>query len=592
MRLSEYVLSELHRAGVRTVFGVTGAAIADMIDSLRRVPGLRLVATQHEQAAAFAAEGLAKATGGLGAALATSGPGGINLLTGVANCWYDSTPALFVTGQVNSKFLVRDFVQRQRGFQENDIVDMARSITKFAYRVMDPRDIRWALARAVHEATTGRPGPVLLDIPLDVQRAEIEPDALDAYHAPDGNYTTRPLAEAARAFLADLARAERPVLLIGGGVRLAGAVDAVRELARVLGIPTLVTWNAVDVIASDHPHYAGRVGTYGGPGRNFALQNADLLLAIGCRFSGRITGGVADAFTRGAMRYAVDVDPVNLDPRLWDVPIDAPVCADARAFSAALLDAANGREWPDFAAWRARAREWRDRYDPATQVGANYRFIAAMAGQLTPRDVLVADCGGNAVVTYQALKTKTGQRVFSSHGNSPMGFALCGALGAACAPGVERVVCVIGDGGMQVNVQELQTLAHYGLPVKTFVMNNHGYGIIRAYQATNCGGRYTASGPDGYSVPDIGAIARAYGLTTRGLQPDDAEGIAAALALPGPVVCDVDCGTDCTYEPRIFGWNTPIEDMYPYLPRDEFRANLSIEPWPGWETPAMPGGAR
>ena len=246
--------------------------------------------------------------------------------------------------------------------------------------------------------------------------------------------------------------------------------------------------------------------------------------------------------------------------------------------------------------WLARTAEWRDRYDPALDRPASetvdpYTFVAELARQLAPADVIVSDCGGNTVIVHQAFQTKVGQRLFSSHGNSPMGFALAGAIGAAFAPGVHQVICLIGDGGLQLNIQELQTIRQYKLPIKVFVFDNQSYGIIKAYQDTNLGGRHTGSGPDGYGVPDLIRICHAYKVKAGPIGREHmAAEIAFILGRPGPLVGVVNMAGQYHYEPRIFGWQTPIEDMYPYLPRDEFRANMLIEPLDGWETPAMPGG--
>jgi len=602
MKLADYVIEFFADRGVRDVFVVYGAAIGDLVDAFTKTDRIRYLCVMHEQAGAFAAEVVTKISGRLGVTLVTSGPGGTNLVTGIANCWYDSIPNVFLTGQVHSQFMRSDPSIRQLGFQENDIVSIVKPITKYAVMVTDPARIRYELERAVWEATHGRPGPVLIDMPLDLQKVDVDPAALDGFTPPIEAPGAVPVADAIERYLDALSRAERPVLLIGGGVRLADAVEEVRALGETLGIPCLPTWNALDVFTSDYALYRGRVGTYGGPGRNFAIQNADLLLTIGCRISGRITGGVPETFARAATKFFVDVDDANLDPKLQQVRGDVNVKCDAKAFAQALLARARVRGVKRFDAWLERTREWRDRYDPVrpefrdtTGIVHPYVFMDELSRQLTARDVIVADCGGNVVVTNQAFRTKYGQRLISSNGNSPMGFSFAGAIGACVVaePG-QRVVCIIGDGGFNMNVQELQTLVTYELPLKTFIMNNHVYGITKAYQDTNFGGRYEAAGPKGYRPPDFVKLTEGYGVATETIADhrDLAAKIARVLAHPGPIVCDVNMHEHIRYEPRIFGWNTPIEDMYPYLPREEFRANMAIEPMPGWEKPAMPGGAR
>lgn len=604
MKLADYVINYLADLGVRHVFLVYGSANGDLVDAFTRTDRIQYVCVMHEQAGAFASETLTKVSGSLGVALATSGPGGTNLLTGIANCWYDSIPNLFLTGQVSTALLRPNPSVRQRAFQENDIVAMASPITKFATMVTDPQEIRWALDKAVYEATHGRPGPVLVDLPIDVQKAEIDPVTLKGYveDKPKSNVPAG-LQEHIGNYLNELGKAQRPVLLIGGGVRLSGAVEDVRELGRTLKIPCIPTWNALDIFTSDYEYYRGRVGTYGGPGRNFAIQNSDLLLTIGCRLSGRITGGVPASFARGAKKFIVDLDPGILDSRFQDVKGDVNICCDAKTFTQLLLSTARERKLTSFDAWLDKTLEWREKYDPVRPDYYNakakgfvnpYVFVRELSEQLVAGDTIVADCGGNVVVTNQAFKTKFGQRLCSSNGNSPMGYSFAGAIGACFAPKKGRVVCLIGDGGFNMNIQELQTIEYYKLPLKTFIMNNHVYGITKAFQDTNFGGRYEACGPKGYSVPDFVAITQAYGIHTVSIrkQRDLKRKVEEVLEHDGPVVCDVNMHEWIWYEPRIFGWNTPIEDMFPYLPREEFRSNMYIDPLPGWEAPPRPQRVR
>lgn len=600
MKLSDYVIEYIADLGVKQVFLVYGAAIGDLVDYFTKTDRIKYVCVMHEQAGAFAAETLTKVSGELGVTLVTSGPGGTNLLTGIANCWYDSIPNLYLTGQIHSQFLRKDPSIRQVGFQENDIVSMVEPITKFATMVTDPKKIKWALDKAVYEATHGRPGPVLIDLPLDLQKMDVDPDTLEGYTGEDllTEYQ-RGLDEHVANYLTKLNESERPVLLIGGGVWLANAVEEVKELGRLLKIPCIPTWNAVDIFTDDYEYYRGRPGTYGGPGNNFTVQNSDLLLSIGSRIPGRMTGGVPESFARGAMKFYVDVDKANLDPELQEVRGDVNIYCDAKVFTRALLEEAKRRELKPFGWWLDKTQEWLEKYDTVRPeyydlegVVHPYVFVRELSKQLGPDDVIVADCGGNVVVTYQAFKTKAGQRLISSNGNSPMGYSFAGAMGACFANVKGNVVCLIGDGGSNMNIQELQTLKNYKLPIKTFIMNNHVYGITKAYQETNFGGRFEAAGPKGYSPPDFVKITQAYGIATETIADhSELKGkIKAVLEHDGPIVCDVNMHEQYKLEPRIFGWNTPIEDMYPYLSREEFRSNMYIDPVPGWENPTMPQG--
>lgn len=603
IKVADYVIRHLADRGIDKIFVVYGAANGDLIDAFTRVKHTAYVAVMHEQAGGFAAEGYAKIAGKPGVAIATSGPGGMNLLTAMGNCFYDSIPCIFITGQINSQFLRPDPSIRQVGFQETDIVGMAAPVTKYAKLVTRPEDIKYELEKALFICQDERPGPVLLDIPIDVQKQQIDETVLFGFDdkcAASAYDLTRVDAQIDR-YLNDLCKFERPVIMVGGGVRLAGAVDELRELGRALKIPCFPTWNALDIVTSDYEYYGGRIGTYGGAGRNFGIQNSDLLLAVGSRISGRITGGNIHSFARGAKKYVVDVDPTLLQRKLQQVPFDENIHCDARSFLRRMLDRLKAREagskLPDFSAWTARVMGWKVKYDPVRKEFYEqkknvhpYAFMRTLSRMMGKDDILVGDCGGNIVVSNHSFETKYGQRNITNNGNSPMGFSFAGAIGAWFAAPTRRVVCTIGDGGFNMNIQELQTLITYGVGVKTFILNNHIYGITKAFQETNFQGRAEACGPVGYVPPDFVKIAKAYGVKTVTIG-DHAEmeaKIREVFDYDGPVVCDVNMHEHHTYEPRIFGWKTPIEDMYPYLPRDEFRANMIIEPLDDWRNPAYP----
>ena len=382
-------------------------------------------------------------------------------------------------------------------------------------------------------------------------------------------------------YLEELEESKRPVFLIGGGVRSARASELAREVGRNLKIPCIPTWNAIDIFTNDYPFYRGRIGTYGTRYGNFTIQNADLILAVGCRFSGRITGGKIESFARHAKIYAVDIDEANFAHPT--IKIDVPICKDAYTFLADLLpriENTNKRGWLN------QTKTWMDKYPIVLPEYYKergyvhpYVFIKTLSEELDSNDIIVSDCGGNAVVVFQAFETKWGQRVFSNHGNSPMGFAFAGAIGAAIAKPDRRVICLIGDGGFNMNIQELQTIRNYDINnLKVFIMNNHIYGITRQFQDTHFGGRYEASGPKGYNPPDFMPIVHAYGISAMctGGDYDWQLAIRGVLSSPFTEVCDVDMGNYCKYEPRIAGW-TPIEDMSPFLPREELRENMIAE---------------
>ena len=593
MKVADYIINQLAERGIKDVFVVYGAANGDLIDAFTRNEDIRYVAVMHEQGGGFAAEGWAKVKGELGVAIATSGPGGMNFVTSIGNCFYDSIPCLFITGQINSNFMRPDESIRQIGFQETDIVNICKPITKYAKLVEKPEDIKYELQRAIHEATSGRPGPVLLDIPINVQKQHIEPEELIGFEEDKGfGYHYGVIRSQVREYIEDLMNSERPCLMIGGGVRLSGAVKELLELGRELKIPMFPTWNALDVVCDDYEYFGGRIGTYGGKGRNFGIQNTDLLLAIGSRIPGRITGGNVHSFARGAKKYMVDVDEAGLQPKLQQVPFDVNIYSDAKVFIQMLIGELKGyKDLPDFSKWVKQVMTWKEKYDPVTEdmfkptkYPHPYAFTRILSEEMKSNDIFCGDCGGNIVVTNHSFETKTGQRYFTNNGNSPMGFSFAAGIGATIAADKDQnVVCVIGDGGFNMNIQELQTLLNYNVPLKTIIMNNHIYGITKAFQETNFEGRAEACGPVGYNPPNFRDIVEAYKIPTMVI--DDGgdydkvrKQIREFLDFDGPVVLDLNCHEYHTYDPKIVGWETPIEDMYPYLPDEEFKNNMYIEP--------------
>lgn len=606
IKLADYVINRLADEGIDKVFLVYGAANGDLVDAFTRNDKTSYVAVMHEQAGGFAAEAYAKTSGKIGVAMATSGPGGMNFVTPIGNCFYDSVPAIFLTGQINSKFLRPDESLRQIGFQETDIVSIVKPITKYAKMITDPKSIRYEMDRAIYLAKSGRPGPVLLDIPLNVQKMMIDPDTLHGLNPEailNAGETTsyfdeQKIKRQIATILAEIKSAVRPVMLIGGGVKIAGGIDLMQEVSLLLGIPTFPTWNALDAVTSDLETYCGRIGTYGGAGRNFAIQNSDLLLSVGSRISGRITGGNIGTFAREAKKIMVDVDEAQLQPHLQQVPFDVNINCDAKLFfklaKQVIAETSYSRQ---HSAWLSQAQEWRSKYDPVKPTHGTskdvihpYHFVRRLSELMTKDDVLLADCGGNIVITSHAFETKLGQHFITNNGNSPMGFSFAAAIGAWFAAPEKTIVCIIGDGGMNMNIQELQTIKNYGVKVKTIILNNKIYGITKAFQETNFQGRAEACGPKGYAPPNFIEISKAYGVKTIVLKhPSEIDSaLNELLNADEAVVCDVDINEYHTYEPRIFGWSTPIEDMYPYLSREEFKANMSIAPIDGWMDPAMP----
>ncbi len=586
---SEYIAKFLAGRGVKAIFGITGSVIAPLFDAIEKNKSLRMIYPIHEQAAAMAADAYTRVSKKFGVAVSTSGPGAMNLITGIGCLWFDSIPGLFITGQVQSKFTKGNLPIRQVGFQETDIVSIVKPITKYAVMVTDPKKIRYELEKAIHLATSGKQGPVLIDLPSEIQTGEINENELASYKVrePHATESKSQIRTKAKEFYKDLTRSKRPIVLVGGGVIHAHAEEELRKLLELLRIPVVLTWAAIDIIHEQHPLYRGRIGTYGQRGANITFQNADLLLSLGSRHDGRQTGGRIDSFARAAKRYISDIDANEL--KYQQVKGHVNIQADMNDIIEVFIEEAKKNKIPSFTWWLDKSLEWKEKY-PAVlpeyrkKKGRinGYAFMELLSSILDENDLLVGDCGGNIVQLAQAFKVKKGQRIVTSWAHSPMGYAFAASLGAYLARDkkTKNVVCTIGDGGMQVNLQELQTLKMYDFPIKVFVLNNNSYGIIKQFQDLYLKSNYSGAAPGkGYTVPDFAAVAKSYGLKSeviKNLSEAPAK-IKKVLDYKGPVICNVLIQEDTVLIPRL-GWNTGIEDQYPFLDRKEFFSNLLIKP--------------
>lgn len=388
-------------------------------------------------------------------------------------------------------------------------------------------------------------------------------------------------------FYEDIRDAKRPAILVGGGAYKARAT--VEALASLANIPVFRTWNALDIATDDWPTYCGTIGTYGGPGRNFGVQNCDLLISLGCRMSGRITGGMPETFARGAKKWIIDIDPVAVDPKLQQVKGDENRLADVGQCVNAMIDYLRELPGLTFKPWLDQCREWLFKYDPVkpemlTGYFHHYGFMRRLSEVLPANALITGDTGGNVIMMGHCFRSKRGQRIFSSNGNSNMGFSMCGAIGAWFAQPERPIICIIGDGGFNFYINELQTLVNYGVPIKVFVINNKILGNTKSYQRVN-GMAEVACGPDGYKPPNFSKVVTAYGIPYYAIKFwGHFSLVEDVLKREGPVVCDVIHDDFCDYAPRISAWDVGIEDAFPFLPRDEFRANMiGVEPLPGWE---------
>ncbi len=592
MRLADYVAGTLVKHGVRHVFLVTGGGAMHLNDAIGRCEGLEYVCCHHEQACAMAAEGYARVTGRAGVVNVTAGPGGVNALNGVFGAFTDSIPMLVVSGQVKRETLLETHGLtgrlRQLGDQEIDIVAMVGNITKYAVTVTEPESIRYHLEKALHLAAAGRPGPCWIDIPVDVQGAKIDPETLRAFE-PD-EVAPPSLAGVCRDILERFSRAKRPVILAGTGVRLAGAVDVFQRVMEKLQAPVTTAWTH-DIIASDNPLFCGRPGSIGDRPGNFAVQNSDLLLVLGSRLNIRQVSYNWEFFARAAYKIQVDIDPAEMEKPM--VRIDLAVCADVRLFLEE-MERADYDPPPEQKAWlewcRARKRRYPVFQERQTSRGSEinpYHFARALFQELAADDVVVCGDATACIATFQSADIQLGQRLFSNSGAASMGYDLPAAIGAAVARGGRRVICLAGDGSLQMNIQELQTVALHRWPIKLFVLNNGGYLSIRQTQTNFFGLQVGATPESGVSFPDHVKVAEAYGLHgTRLESADFVPALRRVLASPGPELCEVMLDRNQSFEPKLTSRrlpdgkmvSSPLEDMAPFLSREELAENMLIPP--------------
>jgi acetolactate synthase-1/2/3 large subunit len=584
VKLSDYLADFLSRQGITHVFLVSGGAIIHSVDSAAKHPSLRVVCAQHEQGAGAAADGYARIARRPGAVMVTSGPGGTNLTTSVANAFFDSIPVIFICGQVATFRIRKSARLRQKGFQETDVVSVFKSITKYVAQIQKPEDIRYELEKATFLAQDGRPGPVLLDIPDDIQRADIIPADLKAFVPPSKEVLD--LHAPVDGFLSLLKESRRPVVIMGAGVSITRTAGPALRFFENFGLPVLLTWGGKDLVPADHPLNMGGLGVCGPRAGNFAVQNADLVMALGTRLSQMITGGKPALFAPGAKKVMVDIDREELAKFTKDeFSLDLGIEADLRDFFEALEDARPEPGSGDpFARWREQIKTWGRTYPVCTPERYQRKdkvdgvvFINELSAELPEGVTVVADTGANLAWTMQTFRVKPRQRIISAWNHTPMGYALPASVGAACASGQE-VVCVTGDGGIMMSLEELGTVRRYDLPVKIFIMFNQGHGIQRQTIDTWLDSRYTAvDEPSGLYFPDFRSIAAGFGLPYVNIKnhTDVQPALEEVLKMPGPVLCVVEILKDQKIVPMLkFG--AGLEDLDPKLPADELQQIMRV----------------
>jgi acetolactate synthase-1/2/3 large subunit len=587
MTVAEYILKFLISKNVNNVFLITGGAISFVVDAFSRNKKIKYTCVAHEQAAAMMADAYSRVGKGFGATMVTSGPGAQNLITGIACSWFDSVPVIHISGQVNSFELSTTNRTtkkvRQVGFQETDIVSIVRPITKFAYQLKNPHEIKYILEKAFYLSNHGRPGPVLIDIPMDFQRVKIDPKKMKSFKPPKDKPNNQLVNDIYKIKLL-LNKSKRPVLILGGGVRMSRSIKELEKFLNNIDLPILTTWSGLDTIDYNHKNYVGCIGVYGSRAANFAVQNSDLVLNLGSRLDTRITGGKPETFARLAKVISVDIDRHELNKKRG-LNIYLKINADLNKFLSTFNSRLKKFKFSATSDWKSICQKWKLKYPNVKNSYYNqkyyvnpYCFIDRLSDKLNKKDIVLTDDGGHLTWTIQAFKVKKGQRVFSAFGNSPMGYAFPAALGASLANKKKRIICIDGDGSIQINIQELQTMVANNLPVKLFIINNDGYGIIKQFQELYLNKRYEASiSSKGVTNPDFKKISNAYGINYSEIKNNDQidKVLNRILKSKKPEFINVIVDPNQKIIPKLqFG--KPLEDLSPLLPRSEFNENMIV----------------
>lgn len=595
IKVSDYIIKKLEQLEINHVFMLPGGGAMHLNDSLGKSKKLDYVVCLHEQANAIAAEAYARVNNKIGVVMVTTGPGGTNALTGIAAAYVESTPVLVLSGQVKRLDQVRNQGIRQQGMQEIDIVSMAKPVTKYAVMVTDPLSIRYHLEKAIYEATHGRKGPVWIDVPLDVQAYMVDENELYGFNPDEieNQLSDIELEKKVLDVIDKFNNSERPVLLAGNGIRLSNAQKEFDELVEVLQIPVLTTWNGIDLIEDNNPLFFGRPGGMGQRYANFIQQNSDFFMSIGARMNLLQTGYNFDGFAREAVKIMIDIDKNELHK--INVRPDIPICADAKKFIQLILKNKNKIHKKNISDWLEYSNRMKEKYPIVLKKYWNqkenvntYALLDTITEQMTKDDVYVSGSSGTCLdVSMQTFRVKKGQRVFSTKGLASMGFGLPATIGACLASGKKRTVCVNGDGGFMMNIQELETLHRLQLPIKIFVLSNSGYAQIHTTQTNVFGGHFVACVEDSHlSIPNISNVAKGFGLNTVQIYNNSElkTKVKQVLEMNGPVICEVFVPIDLSAQPKQVSYkrkdgqmeSLPLEFMNPQLSDDEMIENMIV----------------
>lgn len=595
MRVADMVMEMLRDAGVETVFMVPGGGAMHLNDAVGKTEGLNFVCNLHEQASAIAAESYAKVRGGLGACLVTTGPGSTNVLTGLVGAWQDSTPVVFIAGQVKRADSCVGRGVRTFGVQEVDMMPIVKTCTKYAASISDPSKTFEVMSTAIRMAREGRPGPVWVEVPVDVQAMVVEGPS-STFNPPMANLPNlRPEQSRILAEVVERVRtAERPVVLLGNGVRLAGCVDEAVQLADMWHAPVLLTWLAIDLIPDDHPLYMGRPGAVASRASNFVLQNSDLLISIGARLDQVITAFSHENFARAATKVVVDIDQSEVAKLRMDVK--HPLVMDAAQFVHDITVISESVNFPSRDEWWSRCRDWKKKYPIVTDAHRRnsgqvsvYAFAEAVSAELSEGSTIVSGSSGSGIEIFlHALSVKRSQRVIHTTALGSMGFALPSIVGAYAANPTRPIVAVDGDGGFFFNIQELETIRRLNIPVKIFVLNNNCYSSIRNSQNYWFGDHLVGADPSsGMTLPSITDVSKSFGIAVARIEsPRNLRSqIRRLLDSHDPTVVETVVVPDEPREPRVASVqradgsfvSRPLEDLYPFLDREELKREMIVD---------------
>jgi acetolactate synthase I/II/III large subunit len=601
IKVSDLIVNELVRYGIKHVFMITGGGAMHLNDSVGKNKNLTYICNHHEQASAIAAEGYARITGRLAVVFVTTGPGGLNTLTGVMGQWTDSVPVLYISGQVKYETTIdscRSIGLRQLGDQEVDIISIVKPLTKFAETIKDPLDARKLLRRAISSATSGRPGPVWLDVPLNVQGAIVDEEKMNKYEESIefSQYDSAKMIKQANEIAQLLSNTKRPVFLVGNGVRISGARQTLLNFALTAGIPLVTSFLGCDIVPTNHPCYVGRVGTIGNRAGNFCLQNSDLLITLGSRNNIRQISYNWKPFAHAAKRIFVDIDSAELEkPTIFP---HIKVHANVADFLDELIVRFEELSIPDWSKWlewcltrREKYPAYLEEYSQITSLVHPYHFVYVFNKLLRDNDIVVTGNATPSIVYFQTGEIKIDQRAIWNSGCAAMGYDVPASIGAAVGAGIkQRIICFAGDGSIQMNIQELQTIRHHNLPIKIFVFENNGYVSIIQTQKNLFGGHFVGCSPEfGVSFPDFTKVFEAYNIPAFSIDSHDDldKKISKVLTTEGPYGCVVKLVRDYKFSPKTSSEklpdgrivSKPLEDMFPFLNRQEFGQNMLVPEW-------------